>query len=220
VPNGAAPTPSARAAARAAPRRRGARARSLTRAPRVRGRPPSLIYLLLKIGRVPYVVFASVIKVRETHSRSLARSSHVHTRARSSPQTPEPRAALNCALAGTARRNAAERSYDEEGSRRGDDAWSKIAHETNDALTLPGHARTPSGCTSGDIKRTIIKTARSLCRREFVCCARVFYIKYSMHRSAARRCCDEDDASALTRRGLARDAGFPTPRLVLATSYF
>jgi hypothetical protein len=55
------------------------------------------------------------------------------------------------------RRNAAERSYDEEGSRRRDDVGSKIAHETNDALTLPGHARTPSGCKSGDIKRTIIK---------------------------------------------------------------
>jgi hypothetical protein len=54
-------------------------------------------------------------------------------------------------------RNAAERSYYEEGSRRRDDAWSKIAHETNDALTLPRHVRTPSGCKSGDIKRTIIK---------------------------------------------------------------
>jgi hypothetical protein len=38
-----------------------------------------------------------------------------------------------------------------------DDAGSKIEHETNNALTLPGHARTPSGCKSGDIKRTIIK---------------------------------------------------------------
>jgi hypothetical protein len=57
------------------------------------------------------------------------------------------------------RRNAAERSYDEEKSRRRDDAGSKIAHETTDALTLPGHARTPSGCKSGDIKRTIIKKA-------------------------------------------------------------
>jgi hypothetical protein len=56
----------------------------------------------------------------------------------------------------TMRRNAAERSYDEEGSRRRDDAESKIAHETTDALTLSGHARTPSGCKSGDIKRTII----------------------------------------------------------------
>jgi hypothetical protein len=36
-------------------------------------------------------------------------------------------------------------------------AGSKIEHETNNALTLPGHARTPSGCKSGDIKRTIIK---------------------------------------------------------------
>jgi hypothetical protein len=35
---------------------------------------------------------------------------------------------------------------------------SKMAHETTDALTLfSGHARTPSGCKSGDIKRTIIK---------------------------------------------------------------
>jgi hypothetical protein len=30
-------------------------------------------------------------------------------------------------------------------------------HETTDALTLSGHARTLSGCKSGDIKRTIIK---------------------------------------------------------------
>jgi hypothetical protein len=37
------------------------------------------------------------------------------------------------------------------------DAESKIAHETTDALTLSGHARTPSGCKSGDIKRTFIK---------------------------------------------------------------
>jgi hypothetical protein len=46
-----------------------------------------------------------------------------------------------------------------EGSRRRDDAESKnkIAHETTDALTLSSHARTPSGCKSGDIKRTIIK---------------------------------------------------------------
>jgi hypothetical protein len=36
-----------------------------------------------------------------------------------------------------------------------------IAHETTDALTLSGHARTPSGCKSGDIKRTIIKKAGS-----------------------------------------------------------
>jgi hypothetical protein len=57
------------------------------------------------------------------------------------------------------RRNAAERSYDEEGSRQRDDTESKIAHETADALTLSdsGHARTPSGCKSEDIKRTIIK---------------------------------------------------------------
>jgi hypothetical protein len=41
--------------------------------------------------------------------------------------------------------------------RRRDDAESKIAHETTDALTLSGHARTLSGCTSGDTKRTIIK---------------------------------------------------------------
>jgi hypothetical protein len=54
-------------------------------------------------------------------------------------------------------REVAERSYEEEGSRRRDDAESKIAHETTDALTLSGHARTPSGCKSGDIKRTIIK---------------------------------------------------------------
>jgi hypothetical protein len=40
---------------------------------------------------------------------------------------------------------------------RRDDAGRKIAHKTNDTLTLPGHARTPSGCKSGDIKRTIIK---------------------------------------------------------------
>jgi hypothetical protein len=58
------------------------------------------------------------------------------------------------------RRNAAERSYDEVGSRRRDDAGSKIEHETNNALTLSGHARTPSGCKSGDIKRTIIKKGR------------------------------------------------------------
>jgi hypothetical protein len=54
------------------------------------------------------------------------------------------------------RRNA--ESYDEEGrSRRRDDAESKIAHETTDALTLSGHARTPSDCKSGDIliSRTI-----------------------------------------------------------------
>jgi hypothetical protein len=38
-----------------------------------------------------------------------------------------------------------------------DDAESRVAHETTDALTLSGHARTPSGCKSGDIKRTIIK---------------------------------------------------------------
>jgi hypothetical protein len=43
------------------------------------------------------------------------------------------------------------------GPRRRDYAESKIAHETTDALTLLGHARTPSGCKSGDIKRTIIK---------------------------------------------------------------
>jgi hypothetical protein len=56
------------------------------------------------------------------------------------------------------RRNAAERSYEEEGSRRRDNAESNIAHATTDALTLSGHARrTPSGCKSGDIKRTIIK---------------------------------------------------------------
>ena len=58
------------------------------------------------------------------------------------------------------RRFATERSYDEEESRRRDDAESKIAHETTDALTLSGHARTPSGCKSGDIKRTIIKKVR------------------------------------------------------------
>jgi hypothetical protein len=56
----------------------------------------------------------------------------------------------------------AERSYEEEGSRRRDDAENKIAHETTDALTLSGHARTPSGCKSGDIKRTIIKNRRML----------------------------------------------------------
>jgi hypothetical protein len=50
--------------------------------------------------------------------------------------------------------------YDEEGSRRRDDAESKIAHETTDALTLSGHARTPSGCKSGDINRTIIEKVR------------------------------------------------------------
>jgi hypothetical protein len=61
------------------------------------------------------------------------------------------------------RRNAAERSYEEEGSRRRDDAESKIAHETTDALTLSGHARTPSGCKLGDIKRTIIKNQDSEC---------------------------------------------------------
>ena len=54
------------------------------------------------------------------------------------------------------RRNAAERSYDEEESRRKDDAGSKIAHETTNGLALPGHARTPSGCKSGDINKTII----------------------------------------------------------------
>jgi hypothetical protein len=54
-------------------------------------------------------------------------------------------------------------SYDEEWSQRRDDAGSKIAHETNDALTLPGHARTPSGCKSGDInERTIIKKEASV----------------------------------------------------------
>jgi hypothetical protein len=37
----------------------------------------------------------------------------------------------------------------EQGPRRRDDAESKIAHETTDALTLSGHARTPSGCKSG-----------------------------------------------------------------------
>jgi hypothetical protein len=52
--------------------------------------------------------------------------------------------------------NLSYRSYEEEGSRRRYDAESKIAHETTDALTLSGHARTPSGCKSGDIKRTII----------------------------------------------------------------
>jgi hypothetical protein len=34
-----------------------------------------------------------------------------------------------------------------------DDAESMIAHETTDALTLSGHARTPSGCKSGDVKK-------------------------------------------------------------------
>jgi hypothetical protein len=48
-------------------------------------------------------------------------------------------------------------TYDEEVSRRRERRGSKIAHEKNDALTLPGDARTPSGCKSGDIKRTIIK---------------------------------------------------------------
>jgi hypothetical protein len=59
------------------------------------------------------------------------------------------------------RRNAAESRYGECGPRRRDDAESKIAHETTDALTLSGHiyARTPSGCKSGDVKRTIIKKA-------------------------------------------------------------
>jgi len=33
---------------------------------------------------------------------------------------------------------------------------SKIAHETIDELTLPCHARTPSGCKSGDVKSNII----------------------------------------------------------------
>jgi hypothetical protein len=42
---------------------------------------------------------------------------------------------------------------------RRDDAGSKIAHETTDALALQGHARTPSGCKSGDFNRTIIKKA-------------------------------------------------------------
>jgi len=37
------------------------------------------------------------------------------------------------------------------------DAGSKIAHETTDALTLPCHARTSSGCKSGDIERTLKK---------------------------------------------------------------
>ena len=46
--------------------------------------------------------------------------------------------------------------------RGGDDAESKIAHETTDALTLSGHARTPSGCKSGDIKRIIIKKGSPL----------------------------------------------------------
>jgi hypothetical protein len=40
---------------------------------------------------------------------------------------------------------------------RDSDAESNIAHETTDALTLSGHARTPSGCKSGSVKRNIIK---------------------------------------------------------------
>jgi hypothetical protein len=51
---------------------------------------------------------------------------------------------------------AADSRYGELGPRRRDDAKSKIAHETTDALALSGHARTPSDCKSGDIKRTII----------------------------------------------------------------
>jgi hypothetical protein len=39
-----------------------------------------------------------------------------------------------------------------------------MSHETTDALTLSAHARTPSGCKSGDIKRTIIKKNRRACR--------------------------------------------------------
>jgi hypothetical protein len=43
---------------------------------------------------------------------------------------------------------------------------SKIAHETTDALPLSGHARTPSGCKSRDIKRTVINKSTAF----FIAC--------------------------------------------------